>query len=190
MVVFMRNRSSVGRYDASNLQTVMQLRHECQEPDKMSRYGWRMHDGYGYGSQELADSIMGVNVTTQFVNLKTVQDAGASAASGASNASSTIREQWAALINVEPASGYTYAPRNVSMLFYMSVQDAQHTVTLRDSLTKKGVKGDVYLGGNAGKTIGNYRMRIQKLNVRGDLQADKVPLSFHVEHLAKYASSA
>lgn len=140
----------------------MSMRHECQEPDKLSKYGWRMHDGYGYGWQELADSPMGLNITTEFVNI----------AAGTPNAT---RERWGARISIAPTSNMPrLPPRNVSLAFYMAVQNVEHTVALREAPGKKGLKGPVHIGGTAGKDINKYRLRIQTESSAGHVQADKV----------------
>ena len=41
----------------------MSLRHEAQQGDRLSRYGWLKHDGRRYGVQELVDGDYAITVT-------------------------------------------------------------------------------------------------------------------------------
>ncbi|NXJ87212.1 MOGS glucosidase, partial [Trogon melanurus] len=41
------------------------LRHTCEQSDGLSRYGWLMHDGRSFGTQEIRDGAL--TLTTEFV---------------------------------------------------------------------------------------------------------------------------
>uniref|UniRef100_A0A8D0CAD0 Mannosyl-oligosaccharide glucosidase n=1 Tax=Salvator merianae TaxID=96440 RepID=A0A8D0CAD0_SALMN len=47
------------------LEGEIRLRHTCEQSDKLSRYGWLLHDGLNFGVQEILDS--GLRLQTEFV---------------------------------------------------------------------------------------------------------------------------
>ena len=54
-------------YNMDRLDAPDHIRHDCDERDKFTRYGWTHHDGRNFGVQELADAFSGVNITTEWV---------------------------------------------------------------------------------------------------------------------------
>lgn len=54
-------------YNMDRLDAADHIRHDCDERDKFTRYGWTHHDGRNFGIQELADAFSGVNITTEWV---------------------------------------------------------------------------------------------------------------------------
>ena len=48
---------------------VQELRHDAEERDKVSKYGWLQHDGDSFGVQEIIDKDKNVNMTTTFINV-------------------------------------------------------------------------------------------------------------------------
>jgi Glycosyl hydrolase family 63 C-terminal domain/Glycosyl hydrolase family 63 N-terminal domain len=51
----------------------MTLHHDCDERDKLRRYGWRKHNGRSFGQHEILDSKSKVNITTEFVQIPAVE---------------------------------------------------------------------------------------------------------------------
>lgn len=45
----------------------IQIRHSCEQSDKLRRYGWIRHDGINFGTQEIVDNENGCMLTTDFV---------------------------------------------------------------------------------------------------------------------------
>ena len=52
-----------------NLMHVQELRHDAEERDNISKYGWLQHDGDSFGVQEILDKDKNVNMTTTFLNV-------------------------------------------------------------------------------------------------------------------------
>lgn len=46
------------------------IRHEAQQQDKLTSFGWLRHDGRGYGRQQLVDGDF--NITVQMVRVLAV----------------------------------------------------------------------------------------------------------------------
>jgi len=52
---------------------VQELRHDAEERDKITKYGWLQHDGDSFGVQEILDRDKNVNMTTTFINVSSQQ---------------------------------------------------------------------------------------------------------------------
>jgi hypothetical protein len=50
-------------FDPDDMLQPLSLRHDAQQVDRLSKYGWRKHDGRGYGWQEVLDGDYAMNVT-------------------------------------------------------------------------------------------------------------------------------
>lgn len=96
--------------DADNKRE-MKIRHDCEERDQFQRYGWLAHDGRSFGIQELADTDLGVNITTEFVQLD----------------SPGKLERWA--VRVQGTSLQAEPKRNVSLMWYIASDDDSAPLT-------------------------------------------------------------
>ena len=54
----------------SDVSHVEQLRHDAEERDHVTKYGWLQHDGKSFGVQEILDADKRVNITTTFLNVQ------------------------------------------------------------------------------------------------------------------------
>jgi hypothetical protein len=123
-------------YDADQKDFYDHVRHDCDERDKLSRYGWRRHDGAGFGAQELVDGEVGLNLTTSFV---------------LTSAPGARRQMWRARItgnNVHTSASKSFSaaslsshPRNVSLVWYVaaprSTRGKGEAVSIFDAVKKK-----------------------------------------------------
>jgi mannosyl-oligosaccharide glucosidase len=50
-------------FDPDDMAHPLSLRHDAQQGDKLTKYGWRKHDGRLYGWQEVVDGDYVMNVT-------------------------------------------------------------------------------------------------------------------------------
>ncbi|ETO25350.1 mannosyl-oligosaccharide glucosidase [Reticulomyxa filosa] len=55
-------------YDGGNLQQIMKIRHECQDGDHLSMYGWQRHNGRDFGHELLVDPEVGVQIGISFAH--------------------------------------------------------------------------------------------------------------------------
>ncbi|KAF9932232.1 Processing alpha glucosidase I [Linnemannia zychae] len=55
-----------GTQDFSGLKNI---RHGCEEGDKLEKYGWLKHDGRTFGTQQLKDTRNNVELTTEFIKI-------------------------------------------------------------------------------------------------------------------------
>jgi mannosyl-oligosaccharide glucosidase len=64
-------------FDPTDIATVHKeaIRHEAQQGDKLSSYGWVRHDGRSYGRQEIADGDFQLSV--QMVSITAAESAAA-----------------------------------------------------------------------------------------------------------------
>ncbi len=128
-------------YDGDNVESIQNsMRHDCDERDGLSRYGWRMHNGRTFGLQELSDPKLGVSFTTQFVQVP-LSPTSSSDHSQAHlhhdevlrqrlrNRGRAVPETWVAQITASSTRS-EQTPRNISLLWYVALQDPQHQATL------------------------------------------------------------
>jgi mannosyl-oligosaccharide glucosidase len=121
-------------YSPDSVDNLDKLRHDCDERDHLSRYGWLQHDGRSYGVQELLDPLMGVNLTISYVQLT---EPGAA------------RQGWLARVEASRLRGVSGAAAgakgNLSFAWYMAAQDPAQRLEVRGAeLGESGVSSDAF----------------------------------------------
>ncbi|XP_071090232.1 mannosyl-oligosaccharide glucosidase-like [Haliotis cracherodii] len=116
------------------------LRHWCDQGDRLQRYGWMLHDGVNFGSQDIHDSTY--MLRTQFVKRPGGQHGG----------------DWSARVKAVPYN--PNKPATVSLMFYMAL-DGQGQ--LEPQLTKKrlsSIKG-------YSEELGHFELKFPKNTATG-----------------------
>ena len=122
---------------------IQSLRHDAEERDGVTKYGWLQHNGGDYGVQGVLDRKMGVNFTTSFVQPRN--------ASTGSSTGAPLTDRWAVRIEAhavgataagDAAAAKSASPQTVSLFFYTALADASHSVKLLSQHSKKGIVGD------------------------------------------------
>lgn len=119
---------------------IQSLRHDAEERDGVTKYGWLQHNGGDYGLQGVLDRKMGVNFTTSFVQPRD--------ATGA-----PLTDRWAVRIEAQAvgataagdaaataAAAKSASPQTVSLFFYTALADASHSVKLLSQHSKAGIR--------------------------------------------------
>ena len=102
---------------------IQSLRHDAEERDGVSKWGWLQHDGRGFGVQSIIDRKMRVNFTTRFVQPR---DA----------AGKEIKDRWVVRIEGQPVAasasgdGSKQRQQSVSLFFYTALADEAHRMEL------------------------------------------------------------
>lgn len=135
------------------------IRHDAEERDKLSKWGWTHHDGNTFGVQELIDPLLGVNWTTQFI--RTHGDDG----------SFVLRMHGEPTTNTaKPKKGATAAApvaRNISLVWYAAMENPTHTAVITDMpRNKRGIDGSVELRVETGGTASPIHTRLPSFTVR------------------------
>ena len=89
-------------------QQINELRHDAEERDGVTKYGWLQHDGDGFGVQGIVDRKMNVNLTTSFIRPEGHSD------------------RWAVRIHGLPIG--SAKDQAISLYFYTSLADESHSL--------------------------------------------------------------
>eukprot|EP00899_Mesostigma_viride_P027617 jgi/Mesvir1/803/Mv17396-RA.1 len=104
-------------FDPQNTQEGLQLRHSCEQGDRLSQYGWLRHDGRSYGRQDLFDRDY--ILTTTFV--KRLRQPDTRSKRESASPLPGYGGDWAVRISARRAPGFpSDAPRTISLLFYLA----------------------------------------------------------------------
>eukprot|EP01084_Bolivina_argentea_P200055 342156_1 len=57
-------------YDAGKYEGLSQIRHACQDSDRLSTYGWHRHNAKDFGQQIIYDPMTNLHMTTSFMKFK------------------------------------------------------------------------------------------------------------------------
>ncbi|KAL8206431.1 UNVERIFIED_CONTAM: hypothetical protein K2H54_003001 [Gekko kuhli] len=87
----------------------VQLRHTCEQSDRLARYGWLRHDGLHFGAQEIRDA--GLRLQTEFVKRPGGRHGG----------------DWSWRVTARPERTAGTPPAFISLLFYVAT-DGQGTL--------------------------------------------------------------
>jgi len=103
----------------------MVLRHQCQESDDLTKYGWNRHDGESFGVQDIEDAKAGLHLTTSFVKHPTGKTGG----------------DWVARIEGKSLGGGK--SREVSIFFYVGFIDDSESYIDDEDLNPVKSKFDI-----------------------------------------------
>ncbi|XP_056136142.1 mannosyl-oligosaccharide glucosidase [Lampris incognitus] len=122
------------------------LRHTCEQGDRLQSYGWLMHDGVSFGVQEIQDSDF--TLTTEFVKRMGGNHGG----------------DWTWRITAKQLSSAPHAPV-ISLMFYVAA-DAQGSLQAHvEENNLKSITG-------FSEELGNFKVTFRK-PVSGDLSSVK-----------------
>ena len=116
---------------------IQALRHDAEERDGVTAWGWTRHDGRGFGQQNILDRKMRVNFTTTFIQPHQAQAQAQTEAQaeGDEAAAALHKDRWAMRIEAHPvaatAGGANSRPQTLSLFFYTALADDDtHSVEL------------------------------------------------------------
>lgn len=95
------------------------FRHDAEERDKLTKYGWLEHNGETYGKQEILDGENNLNLTTYFI-----QDSQADTEGG--NENDAQRDHWAVRFVGEPMSP-AGRKKSISLFWYLALPSSSPT---------------------------------------------------------------
>eukprot|EP00026_Physarum_polycephalum_P001358 Phypoly_transcript_01359.p1 GENE.Phypoly_transcript_01359~~Phypoly_transcript_01359.p1 ORF type:complete len:805 (+),score=137.01 Phypoly_transcript_01359:1030-3444(+) len=116
------------------------VRHACEQHDKLKRYGWMKHDGKNYGKQEIEDPTNKVTLNTEFIKYPGGKNGG----------------EWALKIKGVPSAG-AKPGKTLSLMYYVAAEDPTVDLKLsaRSGGKKKGIEGDAFIKGKS-KELGDF----------------------------------
>jgi mannosyl-oligosaccharide glucosidase len=117
-------------------QQINELRHDAEERDGVTKYGWLQHDGDGYGKQGIVDQKRRINLTTSFIRPEGVSDRWVVRIEGRS----TQKEQ-----------------TTTSLYFYSALSSSSHSLALESEYGSDGLHAPLLLrvdtDGDAGEFV-------------------------------------
>ncbi len=156
-------------HHCSAMDQINLLRHDAEERDGVSKYGWLQQDGDGFGVQGILDRKMGVNFTTSFIQPldektgKTKKDRWAVRIQ-AQPVGRTEAEDLAAAAAVRSGKGKDEPPaRTISLFFYTALSSSDHSVELLNHIPSDAAvnKGFGFVGAREQQII-KQRVRAGK----------------------------
>lgn len=159
----------------------LNIRHLCNQDDRLGSYGWLKHDFYSFGEQAIEDN--GYKIMTSF----------------AKNPSNPL--EWQALINVT-SNDRKLVP--LSTIIYLTIDDATDSIELEKQVQRLDSEDDKEILVIKGWTneLGAYRMRISLDSshngfkfasfLRGIIDKNRIPVSsyMHSRMVTSYEDSS
>jgi hypothetical protein len=146
-------------YDSDDVSALQRIRHDAEERDKLSKWGWTHHDGSNFGVQELIDPLVGVNFTSHFIR------------TGEQSGSFVLRMYGTPTTVAKPKKNAQ--PRNISLLWYAAMENPAHVTTIVDqpSAKKRGIDGAVEVRVETGGTSSQVAARLPSFTIRAPVFA-------------------
>ena len=143
------------------------LRHDAEERDHVTKYGWLQHDGKSFGVQEILDADKAVNLTTTFINPVSADG-------------EVQSDRWIAHVELQPYDRQARKSVDLSLFWYIALDhNASQSLDVQKGLEAAGEDVAVHISGG-----------VQPLRLTADLpDASSHPTSTWWEKPQKQATT-